>query len=268
MKKLACLLCVFLLSTHLLSAQVVALKKAHAHNDYQHPNPLADALAHGFTSIEADVYLINNELYVAHDQPTSVEGLASLKTLYLDPLRKHILQTKGFVFAGYTFPVILMIDVKSEAEATYRKLLEQLQEYQDILQTPQNKYGMVRVVISGNRAVNLALQDRTHTVGVDGRLNDLSRSFDTDLMPIISENYTKIISWKGDSDIPAEDFATLKKLADKAHKQGKKLRLWAIPENEKVWQVLLTAGIDFINTDELKRLQQFLLIKDRSTASK
>ena len=33
----------------------VPLARAHAHNDYEHPRPLRDALDHGFTSVEADV---------------------------------------------------------------------------------------------------------------------------------------------------------------------------------------------------------------------
>ena len=43
------------------------LPQAHAHNDYEHERPLLDALEQGFTSIEADVWLVDGELRVAHD---------------------------------------------------------------------------------------------------------------------------------------------------------------------------------------------------------
>ena len=43
------------------------LAQAHAHNDYEHDRPLFDALEHGFTSVEADVWLVDGELLVAHD---------------------------------------------------------------------------------------------------------------------------------------------------------------------------------------------------------
>ena len=36
---------------------VTPLRQAHAHNDYEHPRPLLDALDHGFCSVEADVFL-------------------------------------------------------------------------------------------------------------------------------------------------------------------------------------------------------------------
>ena len=64
------------------------LGQAHAHNDYEHDRPLFDALEHGFTSVEADVWLVDGELLVAHDREYVQPGvtLESLY-LYLDPLQ-------------------------------------------------------------------------------------------------------------------------------------------------------------------------------------
>ena len=36
----------------------LGLERAHAHNDYEHPRPLFDALDHGFKSVEADIWLV------------------------------------------------------------------------------------------------------------------------------------------------------------------------------------------------------------------
>ena len=44
------------------------LINAHAHNDYEHPRPLLDALDHGFCSVEADIYLVEGQLLVAHNR--------------------------------------------------------------------------------------------------------------------------------------------------------------------------------------------------------
>src|ERR1019366_2575676 len=44
------------------------LTRAHAHNDYEHSRPLWDALDQGFCSVEADIYLVNGQLLVAHDR--------------------------------------------------------------------------------------------------------------------------------------------------------------------------------------------------------
>ena len=65
------------------------LSRAHAHNDYEHPRPLLDALDHGFTSVEADVWLVGDELLVGHDLADLVPG-RTLEKLYLDPLADRV----------------------------------------------------------------------------------------------------------------------------------------------------------------------------------
>jgi len=40
-----------------------------SHNDYWQDRPLYDALELGYQMIEADIHLIDGELYVAHDPP-------------------------------------------------------------------------------------------------------------------------------------------------------------------------------------------------------
>ena len=52
------------------------LTNAHAHNDYEHTHPLADALEQGFCSIEADIHLVNGKLLVAHDLKATQIGRA------------------------------------------------------------------------------------------------------------------------------------------------------------------------------------------------
>ena len=39
----------------------------HAHNDYEHPRPLLDALDAKFESVEADVWLDGNDVGVSHN---------------------------------------------------------------------------------------------------------------------------------------------------------------------------------------------------------
>ena len=63
--------------------EVTPLPNAHSHNDYQHERPLFEALENGFTSVEADVHLIEGELYVTHDHPETLEESKTLQTLYL-----------------------------------------------------------------------------------------------------------------------------------------------------------------------------------------
>jgi hypothetical protein len=85
------------LSALCLGAEPVPLIHAHAHNDYEHPRPLFDALDHGFCSVEADVHLVDGRLLVAHDR-SKVKPERTLEALYLDPLRERVKKNNGHVY--------------------------------------------------------------------------------------------------------------------------------------------------------------------------
>ena len=91
------LLCLMLASA--FGAEVKPLPRAHAHNDYLHDRPLLDALAHGFGSIEADIYLVNGALLVAHDL-AGARPDRTFENLYLAPLRERAERNGGRVYPG------------------------------------------------------------------------------------------------------------------------------------------------------------------------
>src|SRR3954468_3891095 len=74
--------------------QQTPLLALHAHNDYEHPRPLLDALDHHFCSIEADIYLVDGKLLVAHERK-QVTPERTLESLYLEPLRDRVLKGRG-----------------------------------------------------------------------------------------------------------------------------------------------------------------------------
>src|SRR4051812_48114397 len=76
---------------------VIPLIHAHAHNDYEHPRPLLDALDCGFCSVEADVFLVGDKLFVGHSW-YELRPERTLVSLYLDPLKKRIAENGGRVF--------------------------------------------------------------------------------------------------------------------------------------------------------------------------
>jgi hypothetical protein len=240
--------------------RVTPLPNAHAHNDYLHPRPLHDALSHGFASVEADVHLVNGELYVSHDAPDTARA-GTLRELYLEPLRRRVARHRGAVYPGSGEPLLLLVDLKTDAEATYAVLRKQLWAYRDLLvRTEGNAVqpGPVRVVLSGNRPTATVRGETTQLVGIDGRPADLDSAVQASLMPLISYNYTHLVKWNGVGEMPAAERETLQTLAGRTHAQGKKLRLWATPEDERVWQALRDVGVDYLNTDQLERLQRFL----------
>jgi hypothetical protein len=242
-------------------AQVVPLPHAHAHNDYLHTRPLYDAIGQGFTSIEADVLLIEGELYVGHDMPAEGQQLPTLKAAYLEPLLEIVKGNKGQIYPGYGQPVYLMIDVKTEAALTYKVLKKQVTDFQEILVADKEgklTKGSVRIFLSGNRPTQLVYNEKVKWMGIDGRPEDIGKGYDASFMPVISENYFKVLQWDGTGAIPSEEREILEKLIEKVHREGKKLRLWASPDNENTWKTLLDAGVDLINTDQLEGLHNFM----------
>ncbi|MEM6804211.1 MAG: hypothetical protein AAF696_22595 [Bacteroidota bacterium] len=236
-------------------------QEAHAHNDYAHKIPLWEALSHGFNSIEADTWLLEGQLYIKHFKPINLKKTPLLSGLYLEPLAKILRDKEGKLYPNIEGAFFLMIDVKNEGEASYHQLKVLLQAYTDLLEGPTPA---LKIFLSGNRPIELMHQDSSyHFLSLDGRPEDLGKGYSSDFMPVISQRFSKIISWKGKNPASKEDFDTLKMLADSCHAEGKKLRLWASPETELAWETLLKAGVDLINTDKLGDLEAFLNKRDK-----
>jgi len=236
------------------------LPNAHAHNDYEHKRPLLDALEHGFCSVEADIYLVDGALLVAHDRK-DLKPNRTLQKLYLDPLRERINKNGNQVYAGAKTEFTLLIDIKSDGEETYRALSKILGNYQEILTELKNGIvtkRAVTVVVSGNRAKKVIIADNPRYAGIDGRLEDLETDLEKNLLPLISDNWGKHFKWKGEGEFPVGERDKLHGIVKKAHSSGRRLRFWATPEKITVWRELQAAGVDLINTDDLAGLRRFL----------
>jgi glycerophosphoryl diester phosphodiesterase len=233
---------------------------AHAHNDYEHDRPLLDALDQGFVSFEADIHLIDGELYVYHDHPEQLDPERTLKNLYLDPLMERVKQNGGWVYHDYKEPVQLLVDLKTEGESAYEVLAGQLKKYRRMLcksKGDQVTEGAVMIVLSGNRPMETVRNAKKRLVALDGRPGDLGKGYSVAVMPLISDHYRNQVQWNGDGLPPSDQLRRLKELARAVHDEGKTLRLWASPEKETVWQFLLRGGVDYLNTDLLKQLHEF-----------
>lgn len=249
------------LSTNIV---LIPLSQGYAHNDYWHKRPLFDALENGYTHIEVDIFKVGDEFVVAHLFPFFRQG-KTLESLYLRPLYEHIVKHHGYVYPGYEEPITLMIDIKLSGESTYRSLKRLLQKYEPILTSYENGKlikRQVTVVISGSKPFIGIQREEKRFAFIDEDLKKIETSkFTTHICPIASSNYRSLLSWNGDGEMPANEKQRLILYVNKAHEQGKKVRLWASPEKENVWLALLQCGVDMINTDQLVSLKTFLLNK-------
>ncbi|HEY1600595.1 MAG TPA: phosphatidylinositol-specific phospholipase C/glycerophosphodiester phosphodiesterase family protein [Pirellulales bacterium] len=255
----------FLWSGLLLTSQAIAadavvpLANAHAHNDYEHKRPLLDALDQGFCSVEADIYLVDGALLVAHNR-RDVKPERTLEALYLDPLLARVRENGGRVYRDGP-PFTLLIDIKTDGAQAYEVLAKMLARYAEMLTVVRDGQvtpGAVTVVISGDRPADRIAADKIRYAGIDGRLSDLDSDLPANLMPLVSDNWMVHFRWRGKGEIPAAEKELLQTSVAKAHAKGRKVRFWAIPSNPAVWGELAAAGVDLINTDDLPGLAAYL----------
>lgn len=237
----------------------VPLEKAHAHNDYLHERPLLDALDHGFTSIEADVFPVDGQLLVAH---TFIElsKARTLEGLYLKPLREIVSRNGGSVY-GNGRPVILLVDIKTKGVEAYSILESLLKSYDEIVSSHLDgdfREKAVTVVVSGDRPRAEIERANPRYAAIDGRLSDLKADTPASLVPLISDNWTNHFKYRGEGMMPTDEREKLADIVRQCHEQGRRLRFWATPERSALWMELEDAGVDLIGTDDLMALQQQL----------
>jgi hypothetical protein len=237
------------------------LDHAHAHNDYEHARPLLDALDRGYGSVEADIYLVDGALLVAHARD-SVRADRTLESLYLAPLRAWIGTHGGSVYAGRP-PLTLLIDVKSHAESTWVALEPLLRRYDDVLASWHGDSMTTRPVvalISGERPLVTLPAERDRWAALDGRLEDLDAADGTAAvaMPLVSDDWEQITDWRGRGAPPDSAWRRVAVAVARAHAQGRRVRFWNTPDLPVVWRLLAQSGVDLIGADDLDALRIFL----------
>jgi hypothetical protein len=238
----------------------VPLTRAHAHNDYEHRRPLLDALECGFCSVEADIFLVDGELLVAHSR-LGLKKERTLDRMYLEPLAERVRTHGGSVYPRPA-PFTLLIDIKENGTAIYPVLKEKLRRFAPIW-THYNgtnvTAGAITVVLSGDRPVELVKADGDRDCSLDGPMEALEQNWPATLAPLVSASWESLFSWRGKGAFPKDQQERLHHLVQEAHQQGRRLRFWAIPDSPELWNVVYWSGVDLVNTDRLPQLRDFLL---------
>lgn len=248
-----------ILISHKADSQNYSLLNAFAHNDYWHKRPLYDALDNGYTHIEADIYLRGGKLVVAHILPI-LKKQKTLERLYFQPLADCIAGKNQTACPAY--PVMLMIDIKSDADKTYEALEVLLDKYRSIIsgyESGQFIQRQITVVLTGHKPYEMLKSQQSRLAFIDEDLMRVKQdTLAKNVYQTASCKYSRILKWRGEGTIPPPEHDRLCAFVMIAHKFGKKVRLWASPENEVVWKELLSCGVDLINTDKLVVLRDFL----------
>ncbi|MCP2025435.1 alkaline phosphatase [Flavobacterium sp. HSC-32F16] len=249
MKKIITLFCLQFFV--FVQAQEYTSSNIHSHNDYASKLPFFGAYSNEAGVIEADVFLVNNELFVAHTSKEIAQH-NTLKSLYLEPLSSK-LKNLGSKAYPSNKPLILMIDIKSDADSTLKVIAQQLKTFPDII---ANKN--IKVVISGNRPNPAQWKDYPEFIYFDGRLNENYTTDELARVEMISEDLHELTVWNGKGVLTQADLEKIQSTIKKVHNQNKKIRFWATQDNVNTWMTLMNLKVDFIGTDNVPELTHFI----------
>ena len=261
---------------------VTPLEQAHSHNDYEHDVPLFDALNHGFTKIEPDVFILYKDpitekliddklehfnkseqkniksyvVMVGHD-PGDYKG--TLYDLYIKPLEQ--LQPKERVIEGYNKPILYMIDMKTNYPGSIEFMNIYLSQFKNIFCSYDSELFSqpVKVILSGYNRNDFLQEDldylltvKNRYLAIDGRVDNplLEQEKNSNIFPLISN------SWNNRDDETFHD--NIKN----THMNGQIIRYWGTKDNKEAWNKMYTAGVDVISTDNHKGVQDFFKSKE------
>lgn len=234
----------------------------HAHNDYEKTFPFFEAYNQQSGSIEADIFLQNGILLVAHEAK-QLSTAKTLETLYLQPLQTVIQKNNGYVYADTTRVLQLMIDIKADGIATLDQLVKTLALYPAITQS-----GSVIITISGSRPDPAQFTAYPAFIHFDG---ELEKNYTADALTkivMLSDNFKSYSQWNGKGRIPEAEMKAITAAIDKAHTLGKKVRFWNAPDIINSWYSFMQLGVDYINTDQVTAMATFLKqLPDRTYTS-
>jgi alkaline phosphatase len=237
-----------------LFCKIAFAQNVHSHNDYLQKKPFHEAYDAGVASIEVDIFLKNNKLYVAHDE-SEINLKNTLEKMYLKPIEEILKKKKDSDFQ-------LLIDIKTEALPTLKALLETLKKYPLLLASSKNKNG-VRLLISGNRPNPTTYSTHPSYILFDHQsLRDLP-DLDKSKIGLVSFSFKKFTDWDGKSSFLENDKNKLVKVISEVHQLGYKIRFWASPDTEIAWKSLAELDVDFINTDSPRKCVGYFLDKPK-----
>ena len=227
----------------------------HSHNDYDHMAPFWEAYSQHCTSIEADVYLKDGEILVAHNRE-DLTPKRNLRAMYIEPIALLFRGNGGRMWLDSEGRLQLVVDVKTAESLS--GVVAIAGEYPDVFASE----GGVRLVITGAIPAPEDFSKWPSWVWFDGDFKDGKLNY----TPVQLERIAMISTyfkhhaktWKGQGRMDKADYDAVAAAIDACHAVGKPIRFWGAPDGEEAYVALFRMGVDFINTDHPAKCTLFL----------
>ncbi len=205
-----------------------------------------------FGSIEADIFLRDSGLTVAHDVK-ELQYNRSFRKLYLENMDSCLRKNGGYPYKDSSRFLQLLIDIKTDSVETLANLISLLEQFPALI---HNRH--IFFVITGNRPHPDTFTHYPDYIWFDGVLSGNYSKQQLSRIKMLSDNFKYYSQWSGDGEIPAEDVKKLESRIAQAHKEGIRIRLWNAPDFSNAWSKLIQLRVDYINTDHIDALAQYL----------
>lgn len=240
-----------------LSGQITYTSlNAHSHNDYEQKTPFFLAYNAHFGSIEADIWDVNGQLLVAHSKD-EIKAERSLDALYIQPIVTKFRENKGKAWSNQEGSFQLLIDLKTTYQKTLPLLAKQLQKYPEVFDPAVNPQA-VKVVITGNTPPPTEFGNYPRFLFYDGKLFQKYNATQRAQVAMFSDDLGRHTSWNGEGNMPPADARKLQAVIDSVHALPCKIRFWGAPDTPQAWKQFQKMQVDFINTDHIQQLADFL----------
>ncbi|SCV05320.1 LANO_0H04896g1_1 [Lachancea nothofagi CBS 11611] len=247
-----------------LTRDVNVITNVHSHNDYWRNLPMFEALCYGIASIEADVWLVNNnsELAVGHNRAFLNPLERSLNSLYTGPLLNMLNEVNchqnerdhkyGVFYNSPETTLYLYIDFKSEdSKSTYELLINNYLKalidmgYMTFLDIESREivWNPVTIILTGDYPTDVRVLDGNNDDGifhtgqrfvfVDAPLHQLKDEH-ASLSIVASASLSQLLEDCTSSEVTLdglspEELHCIKPFVEKAHSMKLKTRIWGVP---------------------------------------
>jgi hypothetical protein len=211
------------------------------------------------------------ELFIG---PGAPQPGRTLRRLVLAPLFARANAHGGRLCADQRVPFRLVIEFGGPSRdpgvllRAYRMLDQQLRDHAPLLSRCVDgrlEPGAVTVAVTGIVDVRDLLATQRHRYAfADGSFDDVgSRTAPPELVPMLSEPWSRRFGWDGREHIPAEERHLLHALVRAAREDGRIVRVCGLPrggraERRAIWAELAEAGVDVIADEDHRGLARYL----------
>jgi hypothetical protein len=250
----------------------------HSHNDYWRQRPLYSALGSGCISVEADIWLVNNDLLVGHSFE-ELDRKKTLQTMYIDPLTQILERMnapssispektqakypKGVFYQEPKQSLTLLIDFKTTGQDLWPHVLEQLSPLRDrgwltSWNGETRTMRPVTVVGTGNTPFEMLTSNTTYRdIFFDAPLEALDDKYNPTNSFYASSSLSRAVGPLFQFALSDPQTKLVGKQVRQARDHGLVPRYWGTPRwprglRDEIWGLLLKEGVGVLNVDDLR----------------